>query len=143
MILLDTNVVSEGWKAQPDTRVRARLNAQPADSLYLCTPAFAELRFGVELLAPGPRKERLREWVDRLESEVYRGRVLVLDIAATHEFGRLAARRQTAGRRMEPMDVLIAGIALAHGMSLATRDTDDFADLGLDLINPFDAIVQS
>ena len=141
MILLDTNVVSEGWKPKPNSQVVAWLNAQPADSVYVCIPVFAELRFGVELLDPGPRKDRLQAWVDRLETEVYQGQILTLDLLAAHEFGRLAARLQKSGRRMDPMDAMIAAIALAHGMTLATRDTPDFADLGLDLINPFEAPV--
>lgn len=141
MILLDTNVVSEGWKPKPNPQVVAWLNAQPADSVYVCIPVFAELRFGVELLDPGPRKDRLQAWVDRLETEVYQGQILTLDLLAAHEFGRLAARLQKSGRRMDPMDAMIAAIALAHGMTLATRDTQDFADLGLDLINPFEAPV--
>jgi predicted nucleic acid-binding protein len=141
MILLDTNVVSEGWKPKPNPQVVAWLNAQPADSVYVCIPVFAELRFGVELLDPGPRKDRLQAWVDRLETEVYQGQILTLDLLAAHEFGRLAACRQKSGRRMDPMDAMIAAIALAHGMTLATRDTQDFADLGLDLINPFEAPV--
>ena len=141
MILLDTSVVSEGWKPKPNPQVVAWLNAQPADSVYICIPVFAELRFGVELLDPGPRKNRLQAWVDRLETEVYQGQILTLDLLAAHEFGRLAARLQKSGRRMDPMDAMIAAIALAHGMTLATRDTQDFADLGLDLINPFEAPV--
>jgi predicted nucleic acid-binding protein len=141
MILLDTSVVSEGWKPKPNPQVVAWLNAQPADSVYVCIPVFAELRFGVELLDPGPRKDRLQAWVDRLETEVYQGQILTLDLLAAHEFGRLAARRQKSGRRMDPMDAMIAAIASAHGMTLATRDTQDFADLGLDLINPFEAPV--
>ena len=141
MILLDTNVVSEGWKQKPNPRVAVWLNAQPANSLYLCTPVFAELRFGVELLDPVPRKDRLRAWVDRLEAVVYRGQILGLDLLATHEFGRLAARRQRSGRRMDPIDAMIAAIALANRMVLATRDTNDFTDLGLDLINPFEALI--
>jgi predicted nucleic acid-binding protein len=142
MILLDTNVVSEGWKSKTDPRVLAWLNAQPANSMFLCTPVLAELRFGVELLDAAPRKDRLRAWVDRLEAQVYRGQILSFDLLATHEFGRLAARRQRGGRRIDPIDAMIAAIALANRMTLATRDMSDFADLGLDLINPFEAPVR-
>ena len=141
MILLDTNVVSEGWRPRPDPRVVAWLNAQAANAVYLCTPVLAELRYGVERLDVGPRKSRLRAWVDRLETQTYPGRILALDLTATHEFGRLSAMREKIGRRIEPMDALIAAIALANHMALATRDTNDFADLGLDLINPFEASV--
>jgi predicted nucleic acid-binding protein len=141
MILLDTNVVSEGWRPRPDPKVVAWLDAQSANAVYLCTPVLAELRYGVERLDVTPRKDRLRAWIDRLETETYSGRILALDLASTREFGRLSAQRERIGRRMEPMDALIAAIALTNHMALATRDTNDFADLGLELINPFAAPV--
>jgi predicted nucleic acid-binding protein len=138
MILLDTNVVSEGWKPRPNAAVVAWLNAQPTNLLYLCTPVLAELRYGVERVSPGRRKDRLYAWVNRIETEIYRDRILQLDAAAASEFGRLAARREQIGRRMEPMDALIAGIAASQGAIIATRDITDFDDLGLELINPFE-----
>ncbi len=139
MILLDTNVVSEGWRPRPSATVVSWLDSQPAGSLFLCTPVLAELRYGVERLPHGRRKDRLTDWVDRLEDEIYRGQVLGLDGAAAAAFGRLAAARERLGRRMEPMDALIAGIAASHGAMIATRDTADFDGLGLELINPFEA----
>jgi predicted nucleic acid-binding protein len=139
MILLDTNVVSESWKPQPDRAVASWLNSQPVHSLYLCTPVLAELRFGIERLPHGRRRAFLASWVARLESEAFRDRILPLDSAAAAEFGRLAARREKLGRRMEPMDALIAGIAASQAAGVATRDTSHFEDLGLELINPFEA----
>lgn len=138
MIVLDTNVVSEGWKPEPNPAVAVWLNAQPVHSLYLCTPVLAELRFGIERLPHGRRRLFLESWVARLEGEAFRDRILPLDSAAAAELGRLAARREKLGRRMEPMDALIAGIAASQGASLATRHTSDFNNLGLDLINPFE-----
>ena len=139
MILLDTNVVSEGWKPQPSAAVVSWLDAQPAGSLFLCTPVLAELRYGVERLPDGRRKRRLAAWVDHLEGEIYRDQILGLDTVAAAAFGRLAARRERLGRRMEPVDALIAGIAASQGAAIATRETSDFDDLGIELINPFDA----
>ena len=138
MILLDTNVVSEAWKRQPRLEVVAWVDSQESTSLYLCTPVLAELRYGVERLPEGSRKERLRGLVDRVENDTYLGRILPLDVAAASEFGRLTVEREKAGRRMEPMDALIAAIALSNRMGLATRDIGDFSNLGLDLTNPFD-----
>ena len=85
-------------------------------------------------------QDRLASWVVRLETEVFRNPILRLDPAAAAEFGRLAARREKLGRRMEPMDAQIAGIAAPKAASIATRDILDFADLWIfKLINPFDA----
>lgn len=138
MILLDTNIVSEFWKPRPSAAVCAWMDAQPASSLYLCTPVLAELRYGLELLDPSARKERMRALIERLETDMYRGRILALDMAAASAFGRLAARHEKVGRRMQPMDALIAAIASTHRMAVATRDTGFFSGLDIDVINPFD-----
>ncbi len=141
MILLDTNIVSEIYRPQPHATVIVWIDAQPRASLYLCTPVLAELRFDIELLASSSRKDRLRTTIDRLENELYRDRILVFDAAVASEYGKLAAKRQRAGRPIEQMDGLIAAIALINGAAIATRNTKDFADLGLDVINPFEVAV--
>ncbi len=138
MIVLDTNVISEAWRPKPNSAVLNWLQAQPTATLYLCTPVLAELRYGIERLQPSRRKDSLTASVDRLEAEGYRDRILPLDSAAAAEFGRLAVKRERMGRRMAPIDALIAAIILTHGAALATRDTRDFSDLGFDVINPFD-----
>jgi predicted nucleic acid-binding protein len=140
LILLDTNVVSEPWRQTPSPAVVAWLDSQPADSLYLCTPVIAELRFGAERLAAGSRKDRLLDRIELLENEGFQGRIFAFDLAAATAFGRIGASRERVGRRMEPVDAMIAAIAISHGMKLATRDTNDFADIGLDVINPFEAV---
>jgi toxin FitB len=138
MIVLDTNIVSEVWRPKPHTPVLEWLSSQLASSLYLCTPVLAELRHGVERLANGRRKNNLKHAIDQLENEGYRDRILPFDTAAAAEFGRVMAQRERAGRRMRTMDALIAAIIVAHGASLASRDTGDFSDLGIELINPFE-----
>ena len=138
MIVLDTNVVSEMWRPQPSRSLVAWLKAQPAVNLYICSPVLAELRFGAERLDPGGRRDRLRASIDHLKYQGYRDRILFLDGAAASEFGRLAAKRERAGRRMGLMDGLIAAIALTNNAELATRDIEDFAGLNIKLINPFE-----
>jgi toxin FitB len=138
MILLDTNVVSENLRPRPASAVLAWIDAQPAVSLYICTPVLAELRFGVERLEPGRRQTKLQAAIERIENSIFGGRILPFDAAAAAEYGRLVARRERIGRRIELMDALIAAIALTQGADLATRDVGDFANLGIKLINPFD-----
>jgi len=139
MILVDTNVLSEPMRPRPDRTVMNWLNAQPWDSLFLCTPVLAELRYGHERLPAGQRKDGLGAAIDRVENELYHGRILSFDPTAAANYARLAARRARQGRRMEQMDALIASIALTHGAAIATRDIEDFAGLGIELINPFEA----
>jgi predicted nucleic acid-binding protein len=140
MILVDTNVVSEAMRPQPDRAVIAWLNAQGWESLYLCTPVLAELRYGIERLPRGRRKTFLQAAIDRIEHELYHGRILSFDQVAATNYGRLTARREQQGRRMEQMDALIAAIASSHGAAVATRDASHFVDLGFDVINPFENI---
>ena len=138
MILLDTNIVSENFRPKPNRAVISWVDSQPAGSLYLCTPVLAELRFGLERLATGQRKDELQTAIDRVENDYFRGRILVLDVNAAAEYGRLVAKRQRIGRPIQQMDGLIAAIASINRLTLATRDTRDFADLGLDMVNPFE-----
>jgi predicted nucleic acid-binding protein len=139
MILLDTNILSESMRPRPDPVAKSWLDAQPWETLYSCTPVLAELRYGVERLAAGRRKTFLSEVVDRIENEIYRGRILSFDPVATRHYGRLMVKREQQGHRLEQMDGLIAAIALTHGAIVATRDAGDFAGLGLEVINPFDS----
>src|SRR5262249_45897209 len=138
MILLDTNVLSEPMRPHPDQAVEGWLDSQPWETMYLCTPVLAEMRYGVERLPAGRRKRLLSDIVDRIEHEVYRGRILSFDSVAAGHYGRLMVERERYGRRLEMMDGLIAAIALTHGATIATRDVEDFAGLGLEIVNPFE-----
>lgn len=138
MILLDTNVVSETLRRAPNAAVIGWLDAQPPNSLYLCTPVLAELLFGVERLPAGARKSTLRNAVDRLENDLYRDRILAFDIAAAKEYARIAAARAVGGTTIAQMDALIAAIAVSYRTGLATRNVRHFSDLGIDIVNPFE-----
>ena len=138
MILLDTNVISEHLRPHPKPTVLTWIDAQPVDSLYICTPVLAELRFGAERLEPGRKQTRLRAAIERIEHSFFGGRILPFDAVAAAEYGRLVAKRERVGRRIELMDALIAAIALTQRADLATRDVGDFVDLGIRVINPFD-----
>jgi predicted nucleic acid-binding protein len=139
MMLLDTNVVSEIWRDSPNPSVMAWLDSQPEQHLFVCTPVVAELRYGVERLHDGKRKDRLRSAFETLFTNGYRGRILSFDVESAICFGRLRADRDRIGRPVEPIDAMIAAIALANRMALVTRNIQDFSDIGLDLIDPFSA----
>ena len=138
MILIDTNVISETMRPEPDQAVVAWMNAQSWDSFFLCAPVLAELHYGIGRLAKGRRKEFLTTALDRIENELYYGRILSFDQLAAASYGRITVKREQQGRRLAQMDALIAAIALTHGATLATRDTSGFADLGIEVVNPFD-----
>ena len=139
MIILDTNVISEGFRVGPNPVVRAWLNVHSPAGFCLCAPVLAELRYGIERLPPGARRSELDRLVTSAERDLFAGDVLAFDGASAHEFGRVVAKRAQMGRPIMPMDALIASIALAKDMAVATRDISDFTDLGIELINPFEA----
>jgi predicted nucleic acid-binding protein len=139
MMLLDTNVVSEIWRDSPNPRVVSWLDSQPEQQLFICTPVVAELRYGIDRLPDGGRKDRFRSAFETLCTSGYRGRVLSFDLDSAIWFGHLRADRDRIGRPIEPIDGMIAAIALANRMALVTRNVQDFSDIGLDLINPFSA----
>jgi predicted nucleic acid-binding protein len=137
MILVDTNVVSEAMRPRPDLAVAAWFDAQPWDSLYLCTPVLAELRFGVEKLPEGRRKQVLASAVDHIQNDLYGGRILSFDPHAATQYAVLAATRQRQGRRIDPVDAFIAAIAAVHRATVATRDVEGFLGMGIEVVNPF------
>jgi predicted nucleic acid-binding protein len=137
MILLDTNVISETMEPHRERRIENWLDKFAKKDFFLCTPVLAELRQGIELLAYGKMKSALSNAYDRIENEMFSGRILVFDQRAAHHFGRMRARRRTAGKPLRTMDGMIAAIAAAHSMTLATRNVADFEGLDIPLVDPF------
>lgn len=138
MIVLDTNVISELWKVEPDSNVLAWIDAQTVETLYLSAITVAEIRFG---LATMPEGKRRMIYQDRLEREVlpaFAGRVLSFDLDASRAYAELMARAREAGKAIGKADGYIAAIARARGLMVATRDTSPFASAGLKVINPWD-----
>ena len=138
MILLDANVISEMLRPHGSENVRRWLDAQPMRSVYLCAPVIGELRYGLELLEPSARRTRLERAYEQIATELFAGRILGFDRAAAECFGKLRAARRKMGKPISAMDALIAAIAAANSMTLATRNARDFEGLGLPLVNPFD-----
>ena len=137
MILLDTNVVSEPLKASCDVGVLTWIDAQIVETLYLSTVSLAELRFGIEALPTGKRKDMLRaSFVQRI-LPLFVGRILPFDMAASEAYAMLRARARVDGKAISPADGYIAATAMAHGLSVATRDTGPFEAAGLTVINPW------
>ena len=137
MIVLDTNVVSEAMKPQPHPIVRAWLNAQAAETLYLSSVTLAELLFGISTLPNGKRKNMLSEALDGLMG-LFENRVLSFDFAAARQYAELAVTARTAGRGFPVPDGYIAAIAASHGFKIASRDMAPFEAVGIDVINPWE-----
>jgi toxin FitB len=137
MIVLDTNVVSELMRPQPDTAVSAWLDDQSEEELWITSVVEAELHSGVDLLPAGRKQRALRDAVEGMISVDFQGRILDFDGRAARHFGKIFAHRQEIGRPIDQMDALIAATALSHGATLATRNTPDFEHCGIRLVNPW------
>ena len=138
MILLDTNVISEPLKASGNQNVVDWINAQNIETLYLSTIGLAELRFGIAALPEGKRKDVLHSSLEQRVLPLFEGRILSFDIGASEAYATLRSRARVAGLAIAPADGYIAAIAMTHGLSIATRDTQPFISAGLTVINPFD-----
>lgn len=136
MILLDTNVISVAMTHEPDPRVSAWLNAQPAGSVFLSSITVAELLFGIGALPAGKRKTALAAALDDVLHE-FATRILPFDVPAAQSYAELAVQARAAGKGFPAPDGYIAGIAAAHGFAVASRDASAFRAAGLTVINPW------
>lgn len=139
MIVLDTNVVSEALRPQPDAMVIAWLSSRPSSSLFITTVTKAELLYGVRLLPDGQRRHMLNEAVQAVLTDEFRGRLLPFDGAAADAYAMVAADRRQLGKPIKAFDAQIAAIARSRGASVATRNVDDFEECGVDVLNPWSA----
>lgn len=138
MILLDTNVVSEAIKPEPHPSVRAWLDVQAAETLFLFSITVAELLFGVGAMPDGKRKDLLAVRIDSLLDQFDR-RVLPFDTPAARRYADLAVKARAAGKGFPAPDGTIAAIAAAHGFAVASRDASAFDAAGLTVIDPWTA----
>jgi predicted nucleic acid-binding protein len=137
MILIDTNVISELWKIEPDPGVLAWIDAQAIETLYLSAITVAELRFGLAIMPEGKRRSIYQ---DRLEREVlpaFMGRVLPFDLDSSQAYATLMGRAKAEGKTIGKADGYIAATAFARALTIATRDVAPFQAAGLTIIKPW------
>ena len=137
MIVLDTNVVSEVMKPAPNPHVRAWLNNQAAETLYLTSVTLAELLFGIRLLPSGKRKDILVQALDRLMA-LFRNRVLPFDTDAAKFYAELAVAARGAGRAFPTADGYIAAIAASRRSMVASRDVAPYEATKIVVIHPWE-----
>lgn len=137
--LLDTCVLSEFTRRQPEERVVHWLSEADEESLFLSVLSVGEVQHGVERLENSPRKEQLHTWLVHDLVARFDRRILPLDIQTMMEWGDLAARLEREGRKMPAFDSLIAASVLVHNLVLVTRNTADFVNSGAKLFNPWEA----
>jgi toxin FitB len=141
MIVLDTNVVSEAMKPEPHAAVRAWLNEQAIETLYLSSVTVAELLFAIGVLPQGKRKAMLIQTVDELLG-LFKNRILPFDADAARRYAEMAVTAKAAGRGLPTQDGYIAAIAASRGFIMASRDTAPYEVTKVKVINPWNAKIK-
>ncbi|TFL14058.1 type II toxin-antitoxin system VapC family toxin [Pusillimonas caeni] len=139
MIVLDTNVISELWKAEPDPNVMAWMDAQAIETLYLSAITVAELRFGLAAMPKGKRRTVFQDRMEQVVLPIFEGRVLAFDLDTSKTYAELMARARAEGKAIGNADGYIAATAATHRLIVATRDTSPFEAAGVEVINPWEA----
>ena len=137
MSLLDTNVVLALMRSQPERSVIGWLDQQIPEQIWLPSVVVFEVRYGLALLEPGSRRTGLEQGFERMLSEFIQERIAPLNALAAEQAALLAATRKRVGTPVDLRDTLIAGIAMATGATIATRNLKHFQDLPIPVLNPF------
>lgn len=136
MIILDTSVASELMKPSPDPAVRDWIGARRGDELYTTSITLAEIRYGIERLPAGRRRDLSKATVDDVFA-AFEDQVLPFDAAAAAQYPMIVTRRDRAGLPIDGFAAQIASICHTHDAALATRNLKDFQDTGIDVIDPW------
>lgn len=139
MIVLDTNVLSEIIRPEPDERVMGWLDSLDPATVATTSVTAAELLYGLARLPDGQRKTALGKAIRGLLYEDLDGRVEPFDTPAAEHYATLVSRREAAGRPISIADAQIAAICRKLAATLATRNTDDFQATGIELVNPWES----
>jgi predicted nucleic acid-binding protein len=138
MLVLDTNVVSELMRQQPEPRVLDWIAGQPLETMAITAVTVMEVRYGLHCLPGGRRRSaletRFRQFLDR----GFAGRILAFDTHTATSSAEIRAACRRLGRAISPEDTMIAGIAKYHGATVVTRDRGGFSGYGVPVVDPWE-----
>lgn len=137
MIVLDTNIISELMRREPDAAVVAWMGEQPIAGVFTTTLTQAEIFYGLALLPEGRRRDALMAAAQPMFDVDLAGRVLPFDTDAANAYPDIAVGRRKGGQPISQIDAQIAAIVRSRGARLATRNVADFADCGIPVVNPW------
>ncbi|WP_246181030.1 type II toxin-antitoxin system VapC family toxin [Nocardia ninae] len=135
--LLDTNAVSEWIKPRPDPGLIEWLHDADEERMFLSVITIGEIRRGVDRMSNGRRKARLTTWLSDQVTDRFDARLLPIDLGVAQAWGRIRARAEGAGHRVDAVDALIAATAEAHGLAVVTRNEKDFRGTGVQVLCPW------
>jgi predicted nucleic acid-binding protein len=136
--LLDTNILSELRRSKPEPKVLAFVGAQPLETLFVSSVTFAEIRFGIELIADVHKRAALTEWLDLQLRPMFESRVLPVSEDVMFKWRLRVEEGRKVGHTFPQPDLIIAATALHHGLTIVSRDTAGYAKTGVPLVNPWE-----
>jgi hypothetical protein len=135
--LLDTNILSELRRPKPERKVLAFIAAQRLERLYISAVTFAEIRFGIELIADAGRRSELNAWLAHKMRPMFDRRVLAISEDVMFRWRLLVEDGRKARHTFSQPDLIIAATALHHGLTLVTRDVGDYQRAHVPVFNPW------
>lgn len=138
MLVLDTNILSEIMRPEPDRRIADWIVRQPSETLFTAAICQAEILSGLAIMPSGRRRTDLEQAARLMFVEDFDGRILPFDSEAASAYAELFAARRRIGRPSGTIDLMVAAIAHVRGASVVTRNVADFEGAGLAIVNPWD-----
>ena len=135
--LLDTNVISEYKRPNPNPGVIRFLRTLEFSTTYLSVITLSEIRYGIDRGPGGARREQLDHWLEWELPLDFRDRIIGVHQAVALVAGEVRARAVNAGRQMSVMDAYLAATAQVHSLTLVTRNVKDFEIWGGPVFNPW------
>ena len=135
--MLDTNVVSELMRREPEHAVVRWLDRQPRESVWVTSVTVFEIWAGIRTMEPGVRQISLVSGFEQILAELIDGRVAAFDTESARCAAELIAEGRKNGRVMDMRDTMIAGIVVARNARLATRNERHFAEIRRAVVNPW------
>jgi toxin FitB len=135
--LLDTCLISELIKKEPEARVVEWVRRQSEERLYLSVLTPGEIQKGIAKLQDPLRANKLQSWLDDDLLTRFAGRILDVTPAVARTWGRIQGKAERQGRKMQVIDSLIAATALNLGAPLVTRNVEDVEASGVEIVNPW------
>ena len=137
--LLDTNVISELVAPQPNVNVVRWIESIAPESVFLSVITVGELRRGIEKLRDSRSKSKLSEWLSADLMVRFADHLLPIDVKVALTWGEVVAFAEKQGKPISAIDSLIAATAVSGGLTLVTRNVQDFRATGVSLLNPWEA----
>lgn len=135
--LLDTNAVSEWVKPRPNAGLIRWMESVDEDRLFLSVVTLAELRYGVERMPVGARRNRLDRWVGLELPRRFERRIVSVDPEVADVWGKVVAESESRGRPMSIIDAFLAATSQVHNFTLVTRNLSHFSLLK-SLLSPWE-----